>query len=264
LLEQPATLAVTPPAASLRASELLVPRSLMPVTEVIARVPGADASAAAGAPVIVSIPRGDGRLLLSGAMDAWRYRASDDGAFDRFWQSTIAGVALAVPPPIAINTEPRLLQPGDRAELTVRVRSRAVASVSASLDHDQPIRLLPDPQTGQYRGRFVARDTPGRSSVDVQATGTRSLTASRPLLVQSDVGRVSQTAGPGLGMLAASHRGIDVTPERLDGLRPFLNGAIASHRVPLVRHPMRSTWWIVPFAGCLSAEWWLRRRRGLR
>jgi hypothetical protein len=264
LLEQPATLAVTPPAASLRASELLVPRSLMPVTEVIARVPGADASAAAGAPVIVSIPRGDGRLLLSGAMDAWRYRASDDGAFDRFWQSTIAGVALAVPPPIAIDTEPRLLQPGDRAELTVRVRSRAVASVSASLDHDQPIRLLPDPQTGQYRGRFVARDTPGRSSVDVQATGTRSLTASRPLLVQSDVRRVSQTAGPGLGMLAASHRGIDVTPERLDGLRPFLNGAIASHRVPLVRHPMRSTWWIVPFAGCLSAEWWLRRRRGLR
>jgi hypothetical protein len=264
LLEQPATLAVTPPAASLRASELLVPRSLMPVTEVIARVPGADASAAAGAPVIVSIPRGDGRLLLSGAMDAWRYRASDDGAFDRFWQSTIAGVALAVPPPIAIDTEPRLLQPGDRAELTVRVRSRAVASVSASLDHDQPIRLLPDPQAGQYRGRFVARDTPGRSSVDVQATGTRSLTASRPLLVQSDVGRVSQTAGPGLGMLAASHRGIDVTPERLDGLRPFLNGAIASHRVPLVRHPMRSTWWIVPFAGCLSAEWWLRRRRGLR
>jgi len=264
LLEQPATLAVTPPAASLRASELLVLRSLMPVTEVIARVPGADASAAAGAPVIVSIPRGDGRLLLSGAMDAWRYRASDDGAFDRFWQSTIAGVALAVPPPIAIDTEPRLLQPGERAELTVRVRSRAVASVSASLDHDQPIRLLPDPQTGQYRGRFVARDTPGRSSVDVQATGTRSLTASRPLLVQSDVRRVSQTAGPGLGMLAASHRGIDVTPERLDGLRPFLNGAIASHRVPLVRHPMRSTWWIVPFAGCLSAEWWLRRRRGLR
>jgi hypothetical protein len=236
----------------------------MPVTDVIARVPGADASAAAGAAVIVSTPRGDGRLLLSGAMDAWRYRASDDGAFDRFWQSTIAGVALAVPPPIAIDTEPRLLQPGDRAELTVRVRSRAVASVSASLDHDQPIRLLPDPQTGQYRGRFVARDTPGRSSVDVQATGTRSLTASRPLLVQSDVRRVSQTVGPGLGMLASSHRGIDVTPERLEDLRPFLNGAIASRRAPLVRHPMRSTWWIVPFAGCLSAEWWLRRRRGLR
>ena len=264
LLEQPATLAVTPPAASIRASELLVLRSLMPVTEVIARVPGADASAAAGAPVIVSIPRGDGRLLLSGAMDAWRYRASDNGAFDRFWQSTIAGLALAVLPPIAIDTEPRLLRPGEQAHVIVRMRSRNVTAISASVDGDRPIRLLPDPQTGQYRGRFVARDTPGRSSVEVQATGTRSLTASRPLLVQSDVRRVSQTAGPGLGMLASSHRGVDVTPERLDDLRLFLSGAIASRRVPLVRHPMRSTWWIVPFAGCLSAEWWLRRRRGLR
>jgi hypothetical protein len=231
---------------------------------VIARVPGADASAAAGAPVIVSMPRGDGRLLLSGAMDAWRYRASDDGAFDRFWQSTIAGLALAVPPPIAIDTEPRLLRPGEEANVIVRMRSQNVTAISASVDGDRPIRLLPDPQTGQYRGRFVARDTPGRSSVEVQATGTRSLTASRPLLVQSDVRRVSQTVGPGLGMLASSHRGIDVTPERLEDLRPFLNGAIASRRAPLVRHPMRSTWWIVPFAGCLSAEWWLRRRQGRR
>ncbi len=264
LLEQPATLAVAPPAASLRASELLVLRSLMPLTDVIARVPGADPSAAAGAPVIVSMPRGDGRLLLSGAMDAWRYRASDNGAFDRFWQSTIAGLALAVPPPIAIDTEPRLLRPGDRADLTVRVRSRAFASVSASLDRDQPIRLLPDPQPGQYRGRFVARDTPGRSSVEVQATGTQTLTASRTLLAQSDVHRVSQTAAPALGMLATSHRGIDVTPERLEDLRSFLRRTVASRREPLVRHPMRSTWWLVPFALCLSAEWWLRRRQGLR
>ena len=28
-------------------------------------------------------------------------------------------------------------------------------------------------------------------------------------------------------------------------------------------YPMRSAWWIVPFALLLSAEWWLRRRNGL-
>jgi hypothetical protein len=28
-------------------------------------------------------------------------------------------------------------------------------------------------------------------------------------------------------------------------------------------HPMRSAWWIIPFALALSGEWWLRRRRGL-
>ncbi len=63
--------------------------------------------------MIVSAPRGTGRLLLSGAMDAWRFRAADNGAFDRFWPSTIAGLALAVPPPIAIAIDPPLLRPGD-------------------------------------------------------------------------------------------------------------------------------------------------------
>ena len=29
-------------------------------------------------------------------------------------------------------------------------------------------------------------------------------------------------------------------------------------------YPMRTAWWLLPFAGCLSIEWWLRRRAGLR
>ena len=98
---------MTPPAASLQASELLVLRALPPGSDVVARVPGSD-----GSPVIVSMPRGDGRLLLSGAMDAWRFRAADNGAFDRFWQSTIAGLALAVPPPIALSVDPPILASG--------------------------------------------------------------------------------------------------------------------------------------------------------
>jgi hypothetical protein len=269
LLEQPATLAVTPPAASLLASELLVQRSLMPVTDVIARVPAAGASAGPGAPVIVSMPRGDGRLLLSGAMDAWRYRASDNGAFDRFWRSTIAGLALAVPPPIAIDTEPRLLQPGGQAHVIVRVRSQNVTAISASVDGDRPIRLLPDPETGLYGGRFPARDTPGRSTLEVSASsavsdGRAPQKSSRTLLVQADIQRPAPANSPSLAMLASSHRGIDVAPEDLADLDAFLRGAVRSPRVSLVRHPMRSVWWIVPFAGCLSAEWWLRRRRGLR
>ena len=264
LLEQPAMLAVTPPVASLRASELLVFRSLMPVNDVIARVPAADASAGPGAPAIVSMPRGDGRLLLSGAMDAWRYRASDNGAFDRFWQSTIAGLGLAVPPPIAISIDPPLPQPGERVDLTVRVRSSGASSVSASLDGNQPIRLLPDPEAGRYRGRFIARETPGRSTLTVEVQGPQPLTASRTLVVPSDVRRVRDAAAPALSMLASSHRGIDVTPERLTELESFVRRAVESPRVPIVRHPMRSAWWILPFVACLSAEWWMRRQRGLR
>jgi hypothetical protein len=65
-------------------------------------------------------------------------------------------------------------------------------------------------------------------------------------------------------MLASSHRGIDVTPGHIADLERYLRSAVTSPRTTLVRHPMRSTWWILPFAVCLSAEWWMRRRRGLR
>jgi len=65
-------------------------------------------------------------------------------------------------------------------------------------------------------------------------------------------------------MLATSHRGIDVAPDHVADLERFVRGAVASPSTPLVRHPMRSTWWILPFAFCLSAEWWIRRRQGLR
>ena len=272
LLEQPATLTVSTPAASLRASELLVISPLPAGSEAIAHVPGGDPSIASGssraasrggpAPVIVLMPRGDGRLLLSGAMDAWRFRATDNGAFDRFWQSTIAGLALAVPPAIDISIEPPLLRPGERAGVIVRVRSRDVTSVSASID-EQPIRLRPEPEAGLYRGHFSA-GAPGRAIVEARVTGAAPSSASRTLLVQAGARRAGAFAAPSLSMLASSHRGIDVTPDRIAELEQFVRTAVAAPLAMQLRHPMRSVWWILPFAGCLSAEWWLRRRRGLR
>jgi len=65
-------------------------------------------------------------------------------------------------------------------------------------------------------------------------------------------------------MLASSHRGIDVAPERLADLEGLIRRTVASPRFSIARHPMRSAWWMLPFAACLSAEWWMRRRRGLR
>jgi hypothetical protein len=253
LLEQPAKLAVAFPAASIRVSELLVLPTLPPGVDAIARVPGGDR-----APVIVSMPRGDGRLVVSGAMDAWRFRAADGGAFDRFWQSTIAGLAMRVRPPIAIDVIPPLLSPGERGDVVVRTRTHD-AGVSASID-GEPIRLTPEPEAGAYRGRFTAKRTPGRSTVAVQAGST----ASRTILVRSDVRRARGTPAPSLSMLASSHRGVDVAPDRLGDLERFLRSTIVSPRAATVRHPMRSTWWLLPFAACLSAEWWVRRRKGLR
>ena len=58
--------------------------------------------------------------------------------------------------------------------------------------------------------------------------------------------------------------GIDVPPDRVTELERFVGERVTGPRTTQIRHPMRSTWWILPFALCLSAEWWLRRRQGLR
>jgi hypothetical protein len=254
LLERPATLEVVSPAASLRASELLIARATAPGTDVIARIPGGE-----GGPVVVSTPRGDGRLLFSGAMDAWRFRAADNGAFDRFWQSTIAGIALQVPPPTAVRVDPQIVRPGQRAAVVARVRSRQPGRLSASAD-GEPIRLLPGPEIGTYRGDFVAGAV-GRSIIETRTAGGERAEAT--ILVQADAEPARAANAPTLALLSSSHRGIDVTPEHLADLERFLRETVAAPRAELVHHPMRSTWWIVPFVVCLSAEWWLRRRRGL-
>jgi hypothetical protein len=111
-----------------------------------------------------------------------------------------------------------------------------------------------------YRGRFVAGNTEGRSTIQARAGG---LSATTPVLVKAEVSR-ADLVRPSLSMLAASHRGIDVTPDRVGELEQFVRNTVAAPPTRHLRHPMRSTWWILPFASCLSAEWWLRRRRGLR
>jgi len=257
LLERPAKLISTRVAASLQASEMLVMRADAGA-DVLAATPGQSAE-----PVIVSMPRGAGRLVVSGAMDAWRFRAAEQGAFDRFWQSVVAGLALAAAPALDVSITPPILHPGDRADLIVRVRGRRDAAVSASVD-SQPLRLWPEAEAGVYRGRFAAPTTPGRSIVDAHASGGVEASASTVVPVDRDARPVDNGVVPALSMLAVSHGGIDVTPDRLADAERFVRDSVPPRREPAARHPMRSTWWILPFAGLLSADWWLRRRRGLK
>jgi hypothetical protein len=63
----------------------------------------------------------------------------------------------------------------------------------------------------------------------------------------------------------ASSRSGQVLPEsRLAELVASMDRALAPPPQPVRWFPMRSPWWIVPFALALGAEWWLRRRRGQR
>src|SRR5439155_3105706 len=112
LLETATRLVVEPPMPAISASELLT-FGASPGTQVIMRESGGNR------PVVTVTPYGGGRLLLSGALDAWRYRAEDNAAFDRFWQALIAGIAMAAPPAIDIEVEPSVIAPGDQTEVLV-------------------------------------------------------------------------------------------------------------------------------------------------
>ncbi|MBI3402444.1 MAG: hypothetical protein HY048_13575 [Acidobacteria bacterium] len=235
--------------------------STRPAQQIIASTTGDDA-----APVVVSVPRGYGRLVWSGAMDAWRFRANDDGAFDRFWQSTIAGLALQAPAPIDVRVEPSFLEPRETGDVIVRLRSRPVGDappVSAAVD-GTPIRLRPDPEAGVFRSTFIARDTPGLSRVDVRVDGTSPQSASATIVVENDAHRVDPGLRAALSMLATSHGGIDVTPDRIDAIERWASATVAAPTTTVRRYPMRSAWWIAPFAACLAGEWWMRRRAGQR
>ncbi len=222
LLEKAARLAVEPPLPPISASELLT-FGASPGTQVITRESG-------HRPVVTVTPYGGGRLVLSGALDAWRYRAEDNAAFDRFWQALIAGIAMAAPPAIDIEVEPAVIAPGDRAEVRVRVR-RTAAGIGPA-------------------------DT-------VAVDGAKQGSAIASFIVAPDA-HVPRPSGPSLSLLAESHGGIDVTPDTLSDLERRLRRDVSAPPAPVERRPMRSAWWIIPFAGCLSAEWWLRRRRGLK
>lgn len=243
------------PVGPLRASETLRLSNASPADLVLA--------SAQDRPAIVVSPAGRGRIVVSGAMDAWRYRDADGGAFDRFWrslvlESSVASAALRVEPAQATAA------PGARVPFVVRHHQMAeadaatlTASAGCGDEPMQAVRLWPAAEAGVY-------------------SGTLSTTAAGSCLIRVAVddgpvseGGVVMTMGPTDGVpsvLAKLERGV-VSRGGVAGDAPAViamlsgNAAVA---VPTPVHPMRSPWWLSPFVLCLGVEWWLRRRAGLR
>jgi hypothetical protein len=263
LLEKAARLSTEPPLPSLAASEMLTFGGA-PAQQVLARATGSNA------PVVALMPYGGGRLLVSGALDAWRFRADDNAAFDRFWQAAIAGAAMAATPAVDVQVVPQVVAPGERAEVFVRVRRAAldvahadVLRVSSTLSSGEPIRMWPESAPDTYRGSFVAPRAAGGGRLEVAVSGIAAATTTAAFVVAPGA-RTARPARPPIALLAGSRGGIDVTPDKVSELEARLRRDITSPPARVERHPMRSAWWLAPFVACLSGEWWIRRRRALR
>ena len=240
----------------LHATEILRWRDVSATTTVIAK----SGSSAA----IVSVPTGGGRIIIAGAMDAWRYRGLGQGAFDRFWTSLVAeGAALGEA--LQLKFDLAIAARGSRARFTVRDRrlepraAIAASAVAQCGDGPHAIRLWPGATTGEFTGEVPAAQQ-GECTV-VATIDERSVTGSIAIVDRPARGTGVTLAK--LGRQARASGGVIARAGEEQSVTQQLAGGPRMSRVVSV-HPMRTPWWILPFAACLSAEWWLRRRDGLR
>ena len=182
---------------------------------------------------------GAGRLVVFTAIDAWRFRDSAGGAFDRFWRATIATAADASPVPIDVVPDALVLAPGEST------RARIARGPEHPLEW---IALRPNSLSGPV-------------SFDVSRDGAR---AAVTLLVVPDARPPASDDRPLIPSWTAATGGHAIPESALGTLGSVLQRALAPPAERVRWHPMRSAWWIVPFALVLGGEWWSRRRLGLR
>jgi hypothetical protein len=261
LLDRPAALSTA--AGELRASEIVVPRGWpSDVTPLAARAAGEGHQ-----PVIVSWHLGEGRVVFSGALDGWRYRADDGVAFERFWPSLVADLGAAAPRPLELSFAPAVASPGDPVRVTARLRGAATGGrdlppISAGLVLEDGtrrfVRLWPAAGEGAFEGRLEAPG-PGRHLVEATAG---PWTAAAPVLVAEGTRQPRGLDRATLERIARATGGVAVAGDATAPLDVHLRERQVS--VEAVARPMRSGWWLLACLGALCGEWALRRRRGLR
>ena len=259
------------------ATELAWPSTLPPGAHALfSSEPPSNATAtttnAPARPIVWSTAIGGGRVIVSGALDAWRLRDTAAASFDRFWRTVIADAAAGAPPVVEIDVERPLLAPGASTEVTVTLRDETLAdseagrplraSVRIALDTPAgpvPVRAWPDGPPGRFRATVRAPETPGLYRLSITGNGTQVDT---PVVVQSDVTRPSPDERALITAWTASRGGITVPAERSREIGQALDRKLSIETQRTTWHPMRSAWWIVPFALALGTEWWSRRRHG--
>ena len=249
------------------ASELLLPRTGDQVRTLATVRQGSTER-----PAVFAVYRGKGQVVVSGALDAWRFRDAPDTAFNSFWQAVVADGAASAAPRLAVEVEPVLAQPGQEITLRVTVRETEwtktaggfrlpalTASLVAESGRATVLRLWPGTAAGEYIGRFLA---PQQGAYDIRVSAD-ARTHNVLLAVREDAATLVPDRTAALAFMAKSSGGAVVPSTDLERVVSILRGMerpLTERRI----HPLRSAWWIVPFAGLLSIEWILRRRTGLR
>ena len=219
--------------------------------------------------VVWSVPVGAGALFVSGALDAWHHR-DDASGFDSFWSTTVAELTASAPPPVELTLTNRSIVPGQAIKVRVWIRDAALsrrgdrsATVSATLagpNDTTTVRLWPDNAPGTFSGIIVGPRAPGIYRI-IASSGIERTEAS--LIVDPAARAPARDERHLMAAFAASRKGRVIPEGELRDLPRALSSALQSVSRVETWYPMRTAWWIAPFALLLGAEWWWRRRRGL-
>jgi hypothetical protein len=260
----------SPPGGGLRASELATPRGDVSGADILAST----AQEKTPRPVVLSWPLGAGRVILSGALDAWRFRGAGEGEFDRFWQARIAEAAMAAPARLDLSVTPNFAAPGE--EVTIRARLRPTeldespertragpigARIVGEGGESRTLRPWPTPEAGAFEARLraprVGTYTVVAASGDLSADDrlTVSDDVRRPVAAEEDVVRMSR-------LLSSATGGVSVGEHDLTPLVNHLAGLAPGQTVHRVR-PTRTAGFVAVVGILLCLEWTLRRRKGL-
>ena len=240
----------------LRATELMWPVAMPIGGEVLAH-------ATADQPIVWSSSVGAGQLIVSGALDAWRFRDATTSQFDGFWRSTIARSAESAMSPMDVRVGRSVVEPGEMIDVDVTVRDAVLADPTQSIHtsvggaiEQSAIRFWPT-GVGTFGGVVRAPTSPGEYRVSVAANGS---SVDVPIVVTRTVARAMPDDHEIVDAWVGAHGGSVVRPDQIP---TALASVVKAPLRMAVWHPMRSAWWLWPFVLLLAGEWWWRRRQGL-
>jgi hypothetical protein len=257
-----------PPA--LRVSEMMFPAALPQLATTHGTV-----TADRQMPVLFELPVGAGRLLVSSAFDAWRYREPGQSRFAEVWPSLVGDIAASSVDRLQVRVTPSLASNGERLALSVTLRDLALGAVeprgvdvraTASLQVNGariPIRLYPALTPGTFVGSFRAPEDSGAHVVSASISmGPAVVTDSVVIRIDDRVRRSGRVSPALRASIATASGGAVIESSRLVDLARAIDDVAPGASQRVMWHPMRSPWWLLPFAFLLGVEWWLRRRGG--
>ena len=232
------------------------------------RTSGADSAVVISAPTIIwRVPVGLGQLVVSGAFDAWRFRDSSQSRFDATWRDLIGELAnqRQMAPELRLSRSLTLPRAVTTVEVTPRDTANATPIVATIRPTDAPTdsAVSLSLEAGTSGVRQVTMRAPAKPG-HYEVLAVQGLDSVRsPLVVAARVARDADDNPMLLAAWAASRGGQVIARDSVASLSRVLESVLRP--VPRITewHPMRSPWWVVPFALALAAEWWMRRRRGL-